>query len=202
MGTIAKNRSIDFFEAQFQGQAVAGESALNPFEALALPYAAGRVLDLGCGLGNFSIAAARRGCPVIALDGSPTAIARLRQAAASEHLPVQADQVDLAAYRVADSFDTIVAIGLLMFLPEDRALALLDDIAAHVRPGGHAIVNVLIQGTTYLDMFEPGRFYLFAEHEVERHFSGWNTAESRIHRFDAPGGTIKAFATVVAKKTS
>jgi tellurite methyltransferase len=105
------------------------------------------------------------------------------------------------ASRVADSFDTIVAIGLLLFLPEDRALALLDDSAAHVRPGGHAIVNVLIQGTTYLDMFEPGRFYLFAEHEVERHFSGWNIAESRIHRFDAPGGTIKAFATVVARTT-
>jgi hypothetical protein len=34
---MAKNRSIDFFEAQFQGQPAAGEPALNPFEALALP---------------------------------------------------------------------------------------------------------------------------------------------------------------------
>lgn len=200
MVTIAKNRSIDFFEAQFQGQAAVGEPALNPFEVLALPYVAGRVLDLGCGLGNFSIEAARRGCDVVALDGSPTAIARLRRAAASEHLPIHAQQADLTVYRIAETFETVVAIGLLMFFPQHRAVELLDDIAAHVRPGGHAIVNVLVQGTTYLDMFEPGRYHLFAEHEVEQHFFGWNIVESRFHRFDAPGGTIKAFATVVARK--
>ena len=197
---MAKNRSIDFFESQFQGQPVAGETALNPFEALALPYVSGRVLDLGCGLGNFSIAAARRGCPVIALDGSPTAIARLRGAAASERLPIHAEQVDLSTYRIADSFDTIVAIGLLMFFPRRRALELLDDIVAHVRPGGYAIVNVLVHGTTYFDMFEPGQYYLFAEHEVDEHFVGWNIVESSLHRFDAPGGTVKAFATVVAQR--
>jgi tellurite methyltransferase len=197
---MAKNRSIDFFEAQFQGQVAVGARALNPFEALALPYVSGRVLDLGCGLGNFSIEAARRGCPVIALDGSPTAIVRLREAAASEHLPIHAEQVDLATYRIADTFDTIVAIGLLMFFPRRRALALLDDIVAHVWPGGYAIVNVLVHGTTYFDMFEPGQYYLFAEHEVDEHFIGWNIVESRLHRFEAPGATVKAFATVVAQR--
>jgi len=158
------------------------------------------VLDLGCGLGNFRIDAARRGCPVIALDGSPTAIAQPRATAASERLPILAEQVDLSTYRIADTFDTIVAIGLLMFFPRQRALELLDDIAAHVRPGGHAIVNALAHGTTRFDTFEPGRYYLFTEHEVDEHFIGWNIVASRLHRFDAPGATVKAFATVVAQR--
>ena len=198
---MVKNRSIDFFEAQFQSQAVVGDVALNPFEVLALPYISGRVLDLGCGLGNLSIEAARRGCSVIALDGSPTAIARLRQTAKSAHLPVHAEQADLSLYRIADTFETIVAIGLLMFFPKRRAIELLEDIAAHVQPGGHAIVNVLIQGTTYLDMFEPGQYYLFAEDELQQHFLSWNILESKFHRFEAPGDTIKAFATIVAQRT-
>ena len=93
MVTMVKNRSIDFFEAQFQSQADHGDVALNPFEVLALPsHISGRVLDLGCGLGNLSIEAARRGCSVIALDGSPTAIARLRQTAKSAHLPIHASK--------------------------------------------------------------------------------------------------------------
>ena len=56
------NRSIDFFDAQFRLQSAAGEYALNPFEHAVLPFLAGEVLELGCGLGNLSLAAAERGC--------------------------------------------------------------------------------------------------------------------------------------------
>ena len=51
--------SVRFFEAQFQRQVSSGEFELNPFERLALPYLSGEVLDLGCGLGNLAVAAAR-----------------------------------------------------------------------------------------------------------------------------------------------
>jgi tellurite methyltransferase len=197
---MTTRHSVDFFEAQFRAQARVGQFALNPFETLALPFVRGRVLDLGCGLGNLSIEAARRGCQVVALDGSPAAIAGVRERAAAERLQVESREQDLGSYRIAETFDTIVAIGLLMFLPRTRALELLDDIKAHVRPGGCVVVNVLVEGTTYLDMFEPGHYYLFAEHELEERFAGWNVLESCAHRFDAPGSTVKVFATVVATR--
>jgi len=60
---------------------------------------------------------------------------------------------------------TIVAIGLLMFFGQARALAMLADHQAWVRPGGIAIVNVLVEGTTYMDMFTPGEFVVI-------HFGG------------------------------
>lgn len=197
---MTTRHSVEFFETQFRSQAQAGRFALNPFETLALPFVRGRVLDLGCGRGNLSIEAARRGCQVVALDGSPTAIAGLRDRAAAERLQVESRQQDLGTYRIAEAFDTIVAIGLLMFFPRARALELLDDIKVHVRPGGTAVVNVLVEGTTYLDMFEPGHYHLFAERELDERFAGWDLLAARADRFDAPRSTVKVFATLVAKR--
>lgn len=154
---------------------------------------------MGCGLGNLTIEAARRGFPVMALDGSASAIARIRRVASAEGLPVQAEEVDLASYRIADTFDTVVAIGLLMFFPKSRALEMLEDIKNHVSPGGNAIVNVLIEGTTYLDMFEPGHYCLFGRGELQERLVGWELLQSRYDDFKAPGPSVKAFTTVIAR---
>ena len=84
------NRSIQFFDAQFQQQARNRDFELNPFEMAAIPHLHGRVLDFGCGMGNLAFAAAERGCSVLALDASPAAITHIQRRAAAEALPVQA----------------------------------------------------------------------------------------------------------------
>jgi tellurite methyltransferase len=61
-------------------------------------------------------------------------------------------------------------------------------------------VNVLVEGTTYLDMFEPEHYYLFSANELREHFNGWEVFEFRRDSFPAPGQTVKEFATVVARK--
>jgi tellurite methyltransferase len=194
------NRGIEFFDTQFQRQIRESEFVLNPFEQMVLPYLRGRVLDVGCGLGNLTIEAARAGCSVLALDASPNAIERIRSVAAAENLSVETAVVDLVTYRIIDDFDVIVSIGLLMFLKRDRARELLIEIGGHVTPGGYAIINVLIEGTTYLEMFEPGHYYLFGHDELLQSLAGWEILESRYNNFEAPGATVKMFATVVARK--
>ncbi|MBE0622400.1 MAG: class I SAM-dependent methyltransferase [Burkholderiales bacterium] len=191
---------VEFFEQQFLRQIRETDFALNPFEKLALPYLAGSVLDLGCGLGNLSLEAARRGCMVTALDASPTAVERLRAAARQEQLRLQPLQADLGNFRIEQDYDTIVAIGLLMFLEKERALTLLSQIVQRVRPSGCAIVNVLVEGTTYLEMFKPGEYYLFGANELEQAFAGWTLLAARRESFPAPEDTRKEFATVVAQK--
>jgi tellurite methyltransferase len=193
---------MEFFERQFRQQVRAGEFGLNPFEELALEHLSGAVLDLGCGLGNLALAAARRGHSVLALDSSPTAIERLAAAALAERLPLEARRVDLSSGDLPGEFDTIVAIGLLMFFPRERSLGLLRSIQTHVRPGGVAIVNVLTEGTNWLEPFEPGRRHLFAAGELERHFADWTILATRAHEFPADGGAIKRFATLVARKSA
>ena len=193
---------VDFFERQFQRQVREDDFALNPFEQLALSHVSGSVLDLGCGLGNLSLEAARRGCSVIAVDASPTAVERLRATALREHLRLEAMRADLGGYCIERDYDTVIAIGLLMFFRKAHARALLQQIGERVHAGGCAIVNVLTEGTTYLDMFKPGEYYLFGTNELEQAFAGWSLLASRHDSFPAPGGTRKEFATLIARKTA
>ena len=195
-----RSRSVEFFEEQFRRQIAAGELALNPFEQRALEHLAGDVLDLGCGLGNLALEAARRGHRVLAVDASPAAIAHVGAVAARERLPLRAREVDLASWEIDRSSTTIVCIGLLMFFPRERALALLADVQRRVEPGGIAVVNVLVEGTTFLDMFQPGAYTLFGRTELERSFAGWTIRSAVEESFPAPGNTRKVFTTVVAAR--
>jgi tellurite methyltransferase len=191
--------SIRFFDTQFQRQVLESDLKLNPFEEQALPYLRGHVLDYGCGLGNLAIAAARQGCHVVALDGSHTAIEHLRRVAQAESLPIEAAVADLRTYAVRESYDAIVSIGLLMFFDCATAFAQLRNLRSHVRPGGVAIVNVLVDGTTYLDMFDPSGHCLFARDELPRRFAGWEILSCKYQDFPAPNQKLKSFVTVVAR---
>lgn len=198
---MATKHPVAFFDMQFQKQVSERNFALNPFEQAALAHLSGTVLDLGCGLGNLAVEAARRGASVVAVDASPTAIAHVQQVAAEEKLALQGIQADLENYRIAGQFDTIAAIGLLMFFDKARALQLLEDIQQHVKPGGRAVVNVLIEGTTYLGMFQPGHYTLFGCDELEQRFAGWKVLEMTYQTFPAPDNTEKVFVTLIAQKT-
>ena len=194
------NRSIAFFDQQFCTQAQERIYALNPFEQRALPHLFGHVLDLGCGLGNLSVEAARRGCTVHALDAATAGVEDLRRRARDLGLSVTVGLTDLAQYRIEESYDCIVTIGLLMFFPPHAASERMKDIRNAVKPGGIAIINALIEGTTYLDMFEPHHYHLFSERDLVQCFKDWEIVEFRIDSFPAPGKTVKRFATVIARK--
>jgi tellurite methyltransferase len=192
--------SVDFFDRQFRQQVENQDFQLNPFERAALPHLHGRVLDFGCGLGNLAMAAAAQGCSVVALDASPAAIAALRLRAQGAALPLEAIEADLRQYSIDGDFDCVVAIGLLMFFDCATALRVLTMLQDRVRPGGIAVINVLIEGTTWLDMFGTENCCLFARDELAGRFAGWDILHSEFSNFDAPQQTVKSFVTLIARK--
>jgi tellurite methyltransferase len=194
------DHSVRFFDDQFQRQVAVHDFALNPFERAALPYLHGKVLDYGSGLGNLSVALARAGCAALALDASPTAVNHIRRVAANEGLAIQAELADLRSYVIEGEFDSVVSIGLLMFFDCPTAWQQLEKLKACLRPGGVAAVNVLIEGTTYMDMFAAEGHCLFKPDELLSRFEGWVLLNTTSHTFPAPGDTQKVFLSVVARK--
>lgn len=194
------DNSIAFFDRQFRQQVENRDFQLNPFELAALPHLKGRVLDFGCGLGNLAMAAAAQGCSVLALDASPAAIGHLRQRAATAGFQIEAIEADLRDYRIDGEFDGVVSIGLLAFFDCPAAWRVLSMLQDRVRPGGIAVINTLIEGSTWLDMFGTANRCLFARNALPGRFAGWDMLHSEFRDFEAPQRTVKSFVTLIARK--
>jgi ubiquinone/menaquinone biosynthesis C-methylase UbiE len=86
--------------------------------------AGARVLDVACGNGNASLAAAHRFCRVVGLDYVPSLLARARERAAAERLPIDFVEGDAEQLPFpAESFDAVVSTLGVMFAPDQQRAA-------------------------------------------------------------------------------
>lgn len=94
-----------------------------------------RVLDIGCGSGNATLAAARSGTKVTGVDYVPAVLDRARARAAAEGLDIEfrtGDAEDLPA--TDGTFDAVLSVFGVMFAPDHRRAAA--EIVRVARPGG------------------------------------------------------------------
>ena len=94
-----------------------------------------RVLDVAAGNGNVSLAAARRGCDVVASDYVEALLDGTRRRAEAEGLPLETRVADAENLPFdAASFDAVVSTFGVMFVPDPQRAA--DEMVRVCRPGG------------------------------------------------------------------
>lgn len=93
---------------------------LDRLHTLALP--AGRVADIGAGIGHTAIPLSQRGCDVTAIEPAVAMLERLEAQARQQGLSIRALHATAEAVPAADrSFDLVVIADALHFLDRERA---------------------------------------------------------------------------------
>jgi SAM-dependent methyltransferase len=97
-----------------------------------------RLLDVGCGMGRYTLLLARGGLQVEGLDLSPVLLERLRAAAGPElSIPVHALDVLAAPAALGRRFDAVIGFFTLHHLHDlDRSFSAM---SALLRPGGRVV---------------------------------------------------------------
>jgi SAM-dependent methyltransferase len=108
-----------------------------------LPAVKGRrVVDLGCGMGTFTIETARRGAVAIGIDPAPPALAAARVVARAEAVSnasfVRADAVHLPL--AAASADVVLAADVTEHLDDDTLAAVLAEARRVLRADGRLVL--------------------------------------------------------------
>jgi 2-polyprenyl-3-methyl-5-hydroxy-6-metoxy-1,4-benzoquinol methylase len=116
----------------------------------------GRVLDIGCGFGLFSLyfASTRPSLRVRGFDLNANRILRARRAA--EQLGVRNvdyDVRDAREYRRGEQFDAAYMLDLLHHIPRSAAEPLLRAVAASLNPGGVLLLKDVDTRPAYKRMF-------------------------------------------------
>lgn len=134
------------YDAWYQTQKGALVDALETECAFSLfqPTTGMRVLDAGCGTGNFSLKMAALGATVEGIDLSEPMIGYAKEkAAASPYAGQLHFQVgDLYALPFADeSFDAVLSMAAFEFIHEDQRA--LDEFMRVVKPGGRVLIGTI-----------------------------------------------------------
>lgn len=167
-----------------------------------------RVLDVGCGDGEFAVELKKRGAIVIGIDASAEMIdaAKSRSKLQSADIDFQVAMVEHLPFP-AEKFDVVIAITILCFV--DDAAPVFKEIARVLRPGGRLVIGELGKWSTWAAerrirawfgsaLWQRGRFRTPREfNEIARaaglipelvrgaiYYPRWPLAARRMARFD------------------
>ncbi len=116
------------------------------------PLAAGGALELAIGTGRIAVPLATRGVRVVGIDLSPDMVAELRNK--SDEIPVAVG--DMSTTKVEGTFSLVytVANSINNVTTQDGQVDVFANAAAHLEPGGCFVVEVGVQNTRRLEVFD------------------------------------------------
>ena len=119
----------------------------------------GPALELGVGTGRIAIPLSRRGVRVHGIDLSPDMVAELRAKPGSDGIGVTIG--DFATTRVSGSYTLayLVRNTIMNLTTQDGQVACLQNVAAHLQPGGRFVIEVVVPALRRLPPGETVRAF-------------------------------------------
>jgi SAM-dependent methyltransferase len=156
--------------------------------------AGSQVLDLMCGYGRHAFELARKGVSVTAVDNLPAYVDEITEKAAAAALPVKAVCADVANLPLNETFDAAICMGnSFAFFDREDAVAILKNVAQHLKPGGIFMINSWTVAEVALKYFKErdwhwaGNYQCVLESKYLLQPSRIETGQTII----APDGTVE-----------
>jgi SAM-dependent methyltransferase len=113
----------------------------------------GAALELGIGTGRIALPLTARGVPVSGIDLSEAMVARLREKPGGKEIPVTIG--DFASARADGTFALayLVFNTIMNLTTQGEQVACFENVARHLEPGGHFVIEV---GVPELQRLPPG----------------------------------------------
>jgi SAM-dependent methyltransferase len=166
--------------------------ALDPVLDLLVELAGdGRALELGIGTGRVALPLSQRGVPVHGIDLSEEMVAKLRKKPGGAEIPVAIG--DFSTTKVDGTFTVayLVYNTILNLTSQDAQVACFQNVASHLEPGGHFVIEVIVPqlqrlsgGETVIPFAFTDDYWGFDEYEVVEQ-------GLRSHHFERVGDEIR-----------
>jgi SAM-dependent methyltransferase len=144
----------------------------------------GPALEFGIGTGRVGVPLSHRGVPTSGIDLSGPMVAKLKEKPGGDAVPVTIG--DFATTKVAGSFQLVYLVcnTIMNLTTREAQVACFRNAAAHLRPGGHFVIKVMVPELQWLP---PGQtLHVFARSENHWGIDEYDVANQGLmsHHFD------------------
>ncbi len=166
MGSIVWDReTAETYDATYAYEAV--PSVVDPMvDLLAELAGGGAALEFAVGTGRIALPLSARGVPVSGIELSPHMVEQLQRKPGAEAVSVVIG--DMAKERLSDVFTLVyvVANSLMNLTTQEEQVAVFANAAAHLAPGGHFVVELIIPQLRRVPLSETGWIFRMEPHHV------------------------------------
>lgn len=120
--------------------------------SLLQPKAGMRILDVGCGTGNFSLKLAQLGARVTGIDIAENMLNQATAKTANTHLPIQFLKGNAAHMPFqSNSFDAVLSMTAFEFIPNPYEVYL--EMKRILKPGGIIVIGTIQKGGDWANLY-------------------------------------------------